>query len=54
MAAQHVGSVHSQSARYGEAIEFYAIAAASMERLGARDEADAAHLLSSRSNDRGR
>ncbi len=39
MAAQHVGSVHSQSARYGEAIEFYAIAAASMERLGARDEA---------------
>ncbi|MDI9917243.1 BTAD domain-containing putative transcriptional regulator [Rhodococcus sp. IEGM 1379] len=39
MAAQQVGSVHSQSARYIEAVAFYAMAAASTERLGAHEEA---------------
>ncbi|MFE4498926.1 BTAD domain-containing putative transcriptional regulator [Rhodococcus sp. NPDC056743] len=39
MAAQHVGSIHSQSTNYGEAVEYYALAVAASERLGAHDEA---------------
>lgn len=39
MAAQHVGSVHSQSTRYAEAAEYYALAAAASESLGAHEEA---------------
>lgn len=39
MAAQHLGSVHSQSARYPEAVEYFSIAAAATERLGAHEEA---------------
>ncbi|MGC0365419.1 putative ATPase/DNA-binding SARP family transcriptional activator [Rhodococcus sp. 27YEA15] len=38
MSSQQIGSVYSQSGRYGEAVPYYAMSAVSMRRLGANEE----------------